>query len=167
MDSKLKIVVLGAGGRLGAALAREYASQHDVTGFTHAQLDLAQPEVLRSTLEPLPFDVLINAAALTNVDYCEDHREEAMRLNAEAPRVLAEICREKDRRFIHVSTDYVFDGKKREPYTEEDSGRRDQRLRRVEAGRRVVGAWKRITARWSFAFPGSSDQIDRVLSMRS
>ena len=79
MDSKLKIVVLGAGGRLGAALVREYASQHEVTGFKHAQLDLARLEVLRPMLEPLPFDVLINAAALTNVDYCEDHRAEAMR----------------------------------------------------------------------------------------
>lgn len=120
ITSKLKIIILGAGGRLGAALAREYASQHDVTGFTHAQLDLSQLSALRTTLTPLPFDVLINAAALTNVDYCEDHRAEAMRLNAEAPRVLAEICREKESRFVHVSTDYVFDGEKRAPYTEED-----------------------------------------------
>lgn len=120
VKEKLKIIVLGTGGRLGAALAREYASFGEVTGFNHAQLDLARFEALRSTLEPLTFDVLINAAALTNVDYCEDHRAEAMHLNAEAPRVLAEICREKDRRFIHVSTDYVFDGEKREPYSEED-----------------------------------------------
>ena len=117
---KLKIVVLGAGGRLGAALAREYAGQHDVTGFTHAQLDLAELDRLRSALGPLSFDVLINSAALTNVDYCEDHPDAAMRLNAEAPGVLAEICREKGSRFIHVSTDYVFDGEKREPYIEED-----------------------------------------------
>ncbi|MEO8438629.1 MAG: dTDP-4-dehydrorhamnose reductase [Spartobacteria bacterium] len=119
-ESKLKIAILGAGGRLGAALAREYAATHEVVGFSHAQLDLAELATLRSTLAPLPFDVLINAAALTNVDYCEDHREEAMRLNAEAPQLLAEICREKGSRFIHVSTDYVFDGEKREPYTEED-----------------------------------------------
>ncbi len=92
-----------------------------MTSFNHTQLDLAQPALLRTTLVPLPFDVLINAAALTNVDYCEDHREEAMRLNAEAPRVLAKICREKGSRFIHVSTDYVFDGEKRAPYAEEDA----------------------------------------------
>lgn len=116
----LKVAVLGAGGRLGAALAREYACRHEVIGFTHAQLDLAQLPLIRETLAPLAFDVLINSAALTNVDYCEDHREEAMRLNAEAPRVLAEICRQKGSRFVHVSTDYVFDGEKREPYTEED-----------------------------------------------
>lgn len=118
---KLQIAILGAGGRLGAALAREYATDHEVTSFNHAQLDLAQPALLRSTLAPLSFDVLINAAALTNVDYCEDHREEAMRLNSEAPRVLAEICGEKGSRFIHVSTDYVFDGAKRAPYAEEDA----------------------------------------------
>ena len=111
---------MGAGGRLGAALARAYAEVFAVTGFTHAQLDLGQLETLPSTLGALSFDALINAAALTNVDYCETHRGEAMKLNAEAPRILAEICREKEARFVHVSTDYVFDGEKRTPYTEED-----------------------------------------------
>jgi dTDP-4-dehydrorhamnose reductase len=120
LGKKPKVVVLGAGGRLGAALTREYASDHEVTGYTHAQLDLTNLELIRATLGSLSFDVLINAAALTNVDYCEDHRAEAMRLNAEAPRLLAEICREKQSRFVHVSTDYVFDGEKRTPYTEED-----------------------------------------------
>ncbi len=121
MNTKPGIVVVGAGGRLGAALAREYAAIGEVTAFNHTQLDLGQLELLRSTLAPLSFDVLINAAALTNVDYCETHRDEAMLLNATAPRVLAKICREKKARFVHVSTDYVFDGEKREPYTEEDA----------------------------------------------
>lgn len=119
--AKLKIVVIGAGGRLGAALVREWHEEFAVTGFKRAQLDLGAPEQLRASLGALAFDALVNAAALTNVDYCEDHRAEAMQLNAEAPRVLAEICREKGARFAHVSTDYVFDGEKREPYTEEDA----------------------------------------------
>ncbi|MBA3960721.1 MAG: dTDP-4-dehydrorhamnose reductase [Chthoniobacterales bacterium] len=119
--SEQKIVIVGAGGRLGAALAREWREEFGVTGFTRAQLDLAEPNELRATLGKLDFDVLINAAALTNVDYCEEHRAEAMRINAEAPHALAEICREKDARFLHVSTDYVFDGEKREPYREEDT----------------------------------------------
>ncbi len=95
----------------------------EVVGFNHAQLDLGAPEQLRSTLEGLEFDALINAAAQTNVDRCETHQEEAFALNAEAPRVLAAICRAKKARFIHISTDYVFDGEKREPYTEEDEAR--------------------------------------------
>ena len=78
---------------------------------------------MRQRLAALEFDVLINTAAQTNVDRCETERAEAFALNAEAPRVLAEICRAKGARFIHISTDYVFDGEKREPYTEEDEAR--------------------------------------------
>jgi dTDP-4-dehydrorhamnose reductase len=63
---------------------------------------------------------MINCAAITNVDYCESHREEAFVVNAEAPRLLAEIANEKSARLVHFSTDYVFDGKKTDPYVEED-----------------------------------------------
>lgn len=122
-DSLKRIVVIGAGGRLGAALVRELGADFEVTGFNHAQLDLGKPDDLRDTLRPVAFDVLINAAALTNVDYCEDHRDESMKLNATAPRVLAEIAAGAGARFVHVSTDYVFDGEKREPYSEEDEAR--------------------------------------------
>lgn len=115
-----RAVIVGAGGRLGAALAREYAGLFDVVGFNHAQLDLGKPEQLRETLGGLEFDALINTAAQTNVDRCETHQEEAFALNGEAPGLLAEICAQKKARFIHISTDYVFDGEKRKPYTEED-----------------------------------------------
>jgi dTDP-4-dehydrorhamnose reductase len=118
-----RLVVVGAGGRLGAALAREYANEFEVTGFNHAQLDLGKPEQLRATLGALDFDALINTAAQTNVDRCETEEDEAFALNAEAPRLLAEICATKKARFIHISTDYVFDGEKREAYREEDEAR--------------------------------------------
>ena len=116
----MKIVILGAGGRLGAALVRELRPNYDVAGFNHAQLDLSNLEGLREKVGATTFDVLINAAAFTNVDGCETERDRAFRINAEAPGVLAEICSEKDAKLIHFSTDYVFDGEKRAPYTEED-----------------------------------------------
>jgi dTDP-4-dehydrorhamnose reductase len=155
----MKIVITGSGGRLGAALLREYggavsasqsaslkgtarreprADQHGiglqpmkkldlgpespshVIGFDHARLDLADLASVRRTLDPLDFDLLVNAAAFTNVDLAEKEKDQAFRINADAPRVLAEICRGKGARLIHFSTDYVFDGEKREPYTEED-----------------------------------------------
>lgn len=117
---KRKIVIIGAGGRLGATLQRKYRCEHDVIGFNHAELDLAITDQLRVALGALDFDVLINAAAQTNVDRCETHPEEAFQLNREAPRVIAEICNCKHARLIHISTDYVFDGDKTEPYAEDD-----------------------------------------------
>jgi dTDP-4-dehydrorhamnose reductase len=142
-----RIIIVGAGGRLGAALVREYAGTFDVAGFNHAQLDLGAPEQIRATLGGLEFDALINAAAQTNVDRCETHADEAFALNGEAPGVLAEICARKKARFIHISTDYVFDGEKREPYTEEDEARpisvygeskREGERRALEANERAL-----------------------------
>ena len=118
---RMKIAILGAGGRLGAALMRKYRERFDVVGFNHAQLDLSNFDELHKKLRATSFDLLINAAAFTNVDLCETKRDEAFLINAEAPRLLAEICRDKRARLIHFSTDYVFDGGKREPYVESDS----------------------------------------------
>src|SRR3982074_3526157 len=116
----MKIVIIGAGGRLGPALMREYGGKFNVTGFNHAQLDLADPKKIHAKIDKVDFDVLINAAAFTNVDLCEKEPEQALRINAEAPRLLAQICTKKNAKLIHFSTDYVFDGEKREPYREED-----------------------------------------------
>src|SRR5437016_2188408 len=120
MSSFQPMVIVGAGGRLGAALGREYQRDYAVTSFERIQLDLVQLDRVRSALSKAKFDLLINCAALTNVDYCESHREEAFVVNAEAPRLLAQIANEKSAKLIHFSTDYVFDGKKTAPYTEED-----------------------------------------------
>ena len=120
MKALPRIVIIGANGRLGAALAREYQRAFSVKAFAHDQLDLAQLDQVRSLLET-EFDLIINCAALTNVDYCETHRDEAFLINAQAPRLLADICAEKSAKLVHISTDYVFDGKQNAPYIEKDS----------------------------------------------
>jgi dTDP-4-dehydrorhamnose reductase len=116
----MKIVILGAGGRLGTALLRKYRDKFEVTGFDRTQLDLSDLNGVRKKLQETAFDVLINAAGFTKVDLCETQPDQAFLINSEAPRVLAEICDKKSSRLIHFSTDYVFDGEKRQPYTEED-----------------------------------------------
>jgi len=121
VPSPKNLVILGSGGRLGAALARGYATEARVIGFNHSQLDLASPAAIDCALAGLDFDALINCAALTNVDYCETHEEEAFAVNASAVRQIAEICDRKRARCIHFSTDYVFDGTRREPYAETDA----------------------------------------------
>ena len=120
-DSVPNIIIVGAGGRLGAALVREWRDRFTVTGFNHAELDLGDFDQLRETLRTRRFDLLVNCAAQTNVDRCEQEKAEAFRLNAEAPGVLAEICSRKGARMIHISTDYVFAGDKGEPYVETDA----------------------------------------------
>jgi dTDP-4-dehydrorhamnose reductase len=115
----MRIVIVGAGGRLGAALMRAYREKFDVVGLNHAQLDLANPGEVRLKIDNLAFDILINAAAFTNVDLCEKEKDRAFAINAHAPKMLAETCARKKAKLIHFSTDYVFDGKKREPYIED------------------------------------------------
>jgi dTDP-4-dehydrorhamnose reductase len=116
----MKIVILGAGGRLGAALLREYRDKFDIARFNHTQLNLSDLGAVREKLRNTSFEILINAAGFTKVDLCETQPDRAFLVNAEAPRVVAEICDEKNARLIHFSTDYVFGGDRREPYTEED-----------------------------------------------
>jgi len=119
-----RIVVVGSGGRLGAALAREWSAMgEEVFLLPRASLDLGHADAIRRALAPLTFDVLVNCAALTNVDYCETHEEEAMRINRDAVQVLGEVCESQHARCVHISTDYVFDGEKRTPYLEEDEAR--------------------------------------------
>lgn len=166
-DKQRRVVIVGAGGRLGAALWREYGATHHATGFNHAQLDLAEPEQLRATLAPLEFDVLINCAAQTNVDRCETERAEAFALNAEAPGVLADICQGNGARLIHISTDYVFDGEKDEPYGEEDPAQPisvygESKLACEERVLAADGAHSVVRVSWVFG-PDRPSFIDAVL----
>ena len=116
----MKIVIVGSNGRLGTELARTYQKNYEVIGYNRAALDVENLAQLRETLHPIDFRILINCAAFTNVDLCESQRKRAFIINSEVPRELAEICRAKNAKLIHFSTDYVFDGEKREPYLESD-----------------------------------------------
>jgi dTDP-4-dehydrorhamnose reductase len=115
---KRRIAVVGKNGRLGAALCRALPEAYDVLPLGRSELDLAKsvPEQLRG----LSFDLLINAAAATNVDWCELHEADANQINARAVAELGRVCAERGVRCLHVSTDYVFDGLASRPYTESD-----------------------------------------------
>ena len=164
----MTIVIVGNGGRLGAAIAREWAALGDeVIGFNHATLDLGDSAALRAALEPLHFDALVNCAALTNVDYCETHEEEAYRINAHAVGDIGGICAEKGARMIHIGTDYVFDGEKREPYREEDAARPlgIYAASKLAGEERLLGKWpQHMVARVSWVFgPDRPSFVDQIL----
>ena len=115
---KRRIAVVGKNGRLGAALCRILSEGDDVLSFGRDDLDLTKP--IEKLLERTDFDLMINAAAATNVDWCEQHEPEAAQVNARAVASLGRICSKRSVRCLHVSTDYVFDGLSSRPRTEED-----------------------------------------------
>lgn len=112
-----RIVIIGKRGRLGAALARELAPSYDVIALGREDLDLSAP--LSGQIDLPGFDTMLNCAAATNVDWCEQNPELAQRVNGEAVGELAELCARCRARLIHVSTDYVFDGATPAPLSEE------------------------------------------------
>ena len=120
MSAKSPILVIGANGRLGSALVRRFSAVRPVTGWKRTDLDVNDPAQVRAKLEGAEFGAIIYAAGTTNVDYCEDEPGVAHRCNAESPAVAAEVCAARGARFIHVSTDYVFDGRDPRPLKETD-----------------------------------------------
>ena len=127
----MRILVTGASGLLGLNLCLHLAEVHRVFGALHSQKlidppfqtlvsDLSNDRSLESLLKKSRPDLLIHCAAMANVDACESHPEEAHRINADMPGNLADLCKKKGIRFIHISTDAVFDGKMGD-YSEEDT----------------------------------------------
>lgn len=114
----MRILVAGAGGMLGCDMTLELAARrHDVVALTRGDLDIADIGAVRERVSALRPDVVVNCAAYTRVDDAERDRETAFATNALGPRNLALACRRVGAALLHISTDYVFDGEKGEPYT--------------------------------------------------
>jgi len=116
----MKIVVVGARGMLGTDLMQVLASRV-VTGFDLPELDITDAERSRELLRDVHPDVIIDAAAMTHVDYCETHAEEAFRVNGQGTGNLAAAAHALGARLVYYSTDYVFDGTGAGAYLERDA----------------------------------------------
>jgi dTDP-4-dehydrorhamnose reductase len=115
----VRILVAGALGQLGRAL-RTACADHDLVLRDLPELDLADADAVAACLDEAPVDLVINAAAYTDVDGAETDPAAAERGNVELPRVLARVTAARDLPLVHVSTDYVFDGRADRPYLESD-----------------------------------------------
>jgi dTDP-4-dehydrorhamnose reductase len=116
----MKILLTGKDGQVGFALHKKLASIGEVIATNRNELNLENSDSIRIFIEKIKPDMIINAAAYTDVDKAESDIELAHKVNAEAPKVLAEKASQLDIPIIHFSTDYVFDGLKNEPYVETD-----------------------------------------------
>ena len=116
----MSILLLGKDGQVGWQLQRSLAPHGPVITCGHADCDLTDLDRLRLLVRQIGPSVIVNAAAYTAVDRAEAEPELAMRINGEAPGVLAQEAARLGALLIHYSTDYVFDGKKPAPYVESD-----------------------------------------------
>ncbi|TQV74582.1 dTDP-4-dehydrorhamnose reductase [Aliikangiella marina] len=117
----MKILVIGKSGQVASELLRLGNDQIKITCLGRKDIDLFDKQSMTEALEQLKFDVLINASAYTAVDKAESDQEAAFALNATVVGYLAKYCADNNVYFLHISTDFVFDGKKSSPYQIEDN----------------------------------------------
>ena len=126
----MKLLIIGASGLLGINLAMEAMHEHDVVGVDRGRLksapfqvrnvDLVSREAIDAVLDDVQPASLVNCAAMANLEECDEFPEQARIINVDVPARLANACAERAIRFIHISTDSVFDGEKTDAYTEDD-----------------------------------------------
>jgi len=120
----MKIAVLGANGQLGRDVAAAFAAEgHAVTGLTHEQVEIESMEAVKPALEGIRPELVVNTAAFHHVEKCEADPARAFAVNGIGARNVAQATDALGATLIHISTDYVFDGMKQEPYAEEDQPR--------------------------------------------
>lgn len=115
-----RILLTGANGQVGEELRQTLAPLGTVTAIDRTRWDLAQPEAILKIIEDVQPTLIVNAAAYTAVDKAESEPELALLVNGQAPGILAEAAEKSGAGLIHISTDYVFDGKSSRPYLESD-----------------------------------------------
>ena len=115
-----KVLITGAGGMLAAAVESSLSPVFMVTARTKAQLDITNRDAVFKAVTSIKPDVLINTAAYTNADECENKRDIAIQTNGTAVGYLAQASQAIGARIIHISTDYIFDGNKGSAYVEDD-----------------------------------------------
>lgn len=117
----MNVTVIGGNGQLGSDVVSAFENNHDsVCSLTHAEIEIGSLESVKACLQNSDPGVVVNTAAMHHVENCEREPATAYAVNAIGARNLALVTRDLGATLIHISTDYVFDGKKSSPYVEED-----------------------------------------------
>ena len=120
----MKVAVVGANGQLGRDVTAAFlAEKNEVVALTHQDVEISCLDSVKQALDGLRPDLVVNTAAFPNVDKCENEAAQAFAVNGLGARNVAQVADALGARLVHISTDYVFDGMKRTPYTEQDPPR--------------------------------------------
>lgn len=117
----MKILLTGRNGQVGYELERSLGGLGELVALGHAEMDLSDPEAIRAAIRAVKPGLIVNAAAYTDVEKAEIEPDQAWSINCEAPAVMAAEAKRLGAILVHYSTDYVFDGTKAGPYTEDDA----------------------------------------------
>jgi dTDP-4-dehydrorhamnose reductase len=165
-----RILLVGANGQLGQELQRTLTPLGDVIGVGREKLDLAASTSIRQVISDASPNVIVNAAAYTAVDKAETETELAHAINAIAPAIMAEEAQRLGAALFHVSTDYVFDGQKNTPYTEEDptnpiSAYGKSKLLGEEEIRKTLSRHIILRTAWVYGTKGKSNFVRTMLRL--
>jgi len=116
----MKVAVLGANGQLGTDLMDVLSGEHDALGLNHSDIEITDIDSVKNVLSSAKPDIVLNTAAYHMVPDAEKFPDKAYRINGTGVLNLSKVCQDIGIRLVHYSTDYVFDGKKQKPYTEDD-----------------------------------------------
>lgn len=116
----MKVAVIGANGQLGTDLLEVISKENETIGLNHADIEITDIDSVKNVLSSIKPAVVLNTAAYHIVPEAEKFPARAFQINGIGAMNLAKVCQDLDISLVHYSTDYVFDGKKREPYTEDD-----------------------------------------------
>jgi dTDP-4-dehydrorhamnose reductase len=162
----MKVLVVGAAGQLGQAMAARLAAEQAVTRWTRDEIDLRQHQQLRERVRELAPSVIVNCAGYNDVDQAEQDQETALDVNAFVVGTLARAAADLDAVFVTYSTDFVFAGTATRPYTEEDRPEPQS----AYAQSKLVGEWLAADARRHYVLrveslfggPKRRSSIDRI-----
>ena len=162
----MKVLIIGCLGMLGSDLMQVFGSREDVLGLDLPDIDITDPDQCGRRVRDWRPEVIINAAAMTDVDSCETHESEAVRVNGSGPGNLADTAADICALLVHYSTDYVFDGRKADAYCESDPPAPVSAYGRSKliGEERVRSAWQdHLILRTSWAFGRNGKNFIRTI----
>jgi len=157
----MKIILFGRNGQLGGELQRVLAPFGDVAAVDYQEIDLQNDSAVEEFIRSQSPRVIVNASAYTAVDRAEQEQELAFQVNSRAPELMAKLALEHKAAFIHVSTDYVFDGTLGRPYVETDRPNPlniygKSKLAGEQSVQKIGGAYLIFRTSWVYSMTGNS-----------